>query len=129
MEDQNCDQMNHQAVTGFQLLDALEDDKEEEEDADKVEEQQVEEEAVEMTEMQEELKVAEEISKQSNRSFEDIFNEAGSFIDEEDIFMEAYERLDDQDGNDSGEGEENDEISVVDHFKSIKFAKPIPKWS
>ena len=128
MEDQNCDQMNHQAVTGFQLLDVLEDDQEEEEDADKVEEQQVEEEAVEMTEMQEDLKFAEEISKQSNRSFEDIFNEAGSFIDEEDIFMEEYERLDDQDGNDSGEGEDNDEISVVDHFKSIKFAKPIPKW-
>ena len=119
-------QVNRQAVTGFHLLDVLEDDEEEEEDAPEVEEQQVEEEAVEM---QEESKLAEEISKQTNRTFEDIFNEAGSFIDEEDIFMEEYERLDDQDENDSGEGEDNDEISVVDHFKSIKFAKPIPKWS
>ena len=46
--------------------------------------------------------------------------------DEEDISMEEYERLDDHEENESAE--DNDEISVVNHFKSIKFAKPIPKW-
>ena len=125
MEDRNSEQMNLQAVAGFQLLDVLEDDEEEEEgkmDAHTIEEEKVEKEAVEMKALPEEK----QISTQSNRTFEDIFNEAGSFIDEEDIFMEEYERLDDQEENDSGE--DNDEVSVVNHFKSIKFAKPIPKW-
>ena len=43
--------------------------------------------------------------------------------DEEDISMEEY---DDRDENDSAE--DNDEISGANHFKSIKFAKPILKW-
>ena len=124
LENQKKDQMNLQAVTGFHLLDVLEDD-EEEEDEEEGDAQAIGEEnedAVEMKEMPEE-----QISRQqSNRTFEDIFNEAGSFIDEEDVFMEEYERLDDQNENDSGD--DNDEISVVNHFKSIKFAKPIPKW-
>ena len=136
------DQMNQQAVTGFQLLDDLEDDDEgkEEDVAHHVtEEERVEEEAaVEMREISEE---SEEVAGQSfNRTFEDIFNETGSFMDkrfaskgrtvevadEEDISMEEYERLDDHEENESAE--DNDEISVVNHFKSIKFAKPIPKW-
>lgn len=128
MEEQKKDQMNVQAVTGFQLLDVLEDDDEDEdkEEGDAQEIGEEKEEAIEIKEMPEESKVKEQISRQSNRTFEDIFNEAGSFIDEEDVFMEEYERLDDQNENDSGE--DNEEISVVNHFKSIKFARPIPKW-
>ena len=67
-----------------------------------------------------------------NRSFEDIFNEAGSFMaDDEDVFMEEYERLEDQNAKEDSDSDpevENSDISVVNHFKSIKFAQPIPKW-
>ena len=127
----NRDEMNEQAVAGFHLLDALEQgegalEHGEDEGGDFVQ-QTVEEETVDMVEIP-----ADRSQLAENRSFEDIFNEAGSFMaDDEDVFMEEYERLDDQNAKeDSGSDSEveNGDISVVNHFKSIKFAQPIPKW-
>ena len=65
------DQMNQQAVTGFQLLDDLEDDdegKEEDDDAHVTEEEQIDDGATEISEESEEL-----AGKSINRTLEDIF--------------------------------------------------------
>lgn len=128
----NGDEMNEQAVAGFHLLDALEQgegalEHGEDEGGDFVQ-QTVEEETVDMVEIP-----ADRPQLAENRSFEDIFNEAGSFMaDDEDVFMEEYERFEDQqnakEDSDSDPEVENGDISVVNHFKSIKFAQPIPKW-